>query len=82
MTEIRLSASATRSGLRECELLRALAARTWSDIRDGARVDLVVSEESITDYLLLDLRRHSRRLSYLQKWGRWMRADVVGIRRF
>jgi hypothetical protein len=62
----------------DCELLSLLAARTWSDIRDGSLANIVVGEEAITDYLLLDLHRYSPRLSYLQKWNRHQEATRTG----
>lgn len=61
-----------------CDLLRSLSARTWSDVRDGAYADVVVGEESITDYLLLDLHRHARGLAYLQKWSRHQEGRRTG----
>jgi hypothetical protein len=62
----------------DCQLLRDLAARTWSDIRDGEMTGVAIGEESITDYLLLDLHRHSAHPSYLRKWSRWVEGRSTG----
>jgi hypothetical protein len=75
--------------------IQHLAGRTWDDLRDSDRLGLSLSEESITDFLLLHLARKYRNEIVIEKyskaeegyttgadWEWWFgaRAAWVGIR--
>lgn len=75
------SGSATETALPNalaCDLLRSLAARTWSDIRDGEAAGIRIGEESITDHLLLDLVRLFPYPTRVMKWSKWDEARKTG----
>jgi hypothetical protein len=61
-----------------CELMRRLAARTWTDIQDGERTGIRIGEESITDRLLLDIARSMPLPSVVTKWNRFEEARLTG----
>jgi Family of unknown function (DUF6615) len=70
-----------------CRSFAALAAETWSNLRDADRLGLQLGEESVTDFLLLDLKRFHRRSVVVRKfakgaerqsgadWEWWFRAS-------
>jgi hypothetical protein len=47
-----------------CRVFTWAAKKTWKDLEDSHRLSAGISEDSITDMLLLDMRRRTNRLSY------------------
>lgn len=53
-----------------CYLFACAAWKTWSDLRDSQRLDINISEDSITDMLLLEMLRRTNRIA-CTRYTRW-----------
>ncbi len=61
-----------------CQVFQLLARRTWCDLRDGHLANIKVSEESITDFLLLDLKRACPSSVAIQKYTKHREGKTTG----
>lgn len=61
-----------------CTAFQLLASRTWNDLEDGHRLGLSISEESITDFLLLDLRRALPNNVFVRKFSKSEEGKTTG----
>jgi hypothetical protein len=61
-----------------CTTFTELAIKTWLDIRDAYRLRAPIGEESITDYLLLELKRRHNSEIKIVKFTRWMEGKRTG----
>ena len=61
-----------------CTTFQLLAHRTWSDLEDGHRLDLSISEESITDFLVLNLRRALPNTVFVKKFSKPVEGKTTG----
>ena len=53
-----------------CRVFQKLARRTWRDLRDSHQHHLSLSEESITDYRLLEMKRELGKIIEIEKFTR------------
>ena len=60
------------------ETIRRLARRSWKDLRHSEQLDLSLSEESITDYLVLALVRKHGDLIAVQKYTKQEQGSTTG----
>jgi hypothetical protein len=67
-----------REPIDACVLLSALAQRTWADLYDSAVLGHSLGEESITDYLVLALRRHFPHRNWMRQWSRRQEGELTG----
>jgi hypothetical protein len=61
-----------------CTVFQLLAHRTWSDLGDGFQSGLTISEESITDFLLLDLKRALPHSIFMRKFSKAVEGRTTG----
>lgn len=61
-----------------CAVFQLLAQRTWSDLENGNQVGLEISEESITDFLLLDLTRALPDNIFVKKFSKTAEGKTTG----
>lgn len=59
-----------------CRTFQRLSSRTWRDVRDGAKIRL--SEETITDNLLLYLTRQHPTDIHIRKFTKWEEGRETG----
>ena len=61
-----------------CYLFACAACKTWSDLRDSQSLDINISEDSITDMLLLEMLRRTNQIAckrYTRRQERKLGAD-------
>lgn len=61
-----------------CHVFRILAERTWHDLSDAAKAGYSLGEESVTDYLLLDLKRRAPIEVIVSKFNRRDEGHTTG----
>lgn len=61
-----------------CTIFQLLAHRTWGDLEDGYQSGLPISEESITDFLLLDLKRALPQNVFMHKFSKAVEGKTTG----
>lgn len=68
----------SRQALALCQTFASLASRTWHDLRDALTLRCALGEESITDYLLLELKRSHPHEVVVTKFTRAREGRVTG----
>jgi hypothetical protein len=61
-----------------CTVFQLLARRTWGDLEDGFHSGLSISEESITDFLLLDLKKALPNNIFVRKFSKLQEGKSTG----